>query len=492
MYKVAIIQFPGSNCELETAAAVERAGMQATIWRWNRPVKRLREFHAFILPGGFSYEDRIRAGMVAAHDRVMDTIREAAALGCPVLGICNGAQILVEAGLVPGLSTGSLDAALALNKRVSEHGEVSVGYYNSWVSMRLDSLAERTPFTFRIKQGTSFALPIAHGEGRFLFSENLLESLIARGQVVFRYCDGVGSVHDSFPVNPNGAQYAAAGVSNDQGNVLALMPHPERTPAGQVLFDSLAAYFQHTGQGSFGVLSVGSQIQSQSDGGEASVEVSPSSTEELSRYFQPGGVVGHTRPDDEYYRPHSHGVEFLVRLNITDNTEETLKELMRRRGFGDVSLKRWVHWETHLSADTMQDMTAVGSVVMALIKSDVMLNLQKETPLIRLRGKWYTYAAEGLQEVAFQIGTGYDPDFPEYQQPISHMHHALLVREREQLSGDVARATLRGRLGFKVLERVSRGVVWQLEGVEAEDARRFLVDEHIVANPLSEHLYSYT
>lgn len=213
--RVAVILFPGSNCEVETARAVEAAGMQARIVRWNERLDPATT-DAYVLPGGWSYEDRIRAGAIAAHDRVMEVIREEVEAGKPVLGICNGAQILTEAGLVPGNPPG-VRVALAPNER---------GYRCAWVWLRLVAPPGRTVFTSALEPGAVIPVPVAHGEGRFLTAEEGPAWL--EGRTVFQYCRADGSPATSFPENPNGSVRAIAAISNDRGNVLAIMPHPER------------------------------------------------------------------------------------------------------------------------------------------------------------------------------------------------------------------------------------------------------------------------
>ena len=214
---IAVLMFPGSNCEQETKRACEKAGMQAEIVRWNE-VEKLGSYSGYVLPGGWSYEDRIRAGVIASKDNVVAILKKEAAAGKPILGICNGCQILVEAGLVPG--NGKLEMAVARN----ENPLVS-GYYCSWVHMKKTS-SQKGAFS---DVDDIMAIPIAHGEGRFVTADKeLLAALEENGQILFRYCDEGGEVASSFPDNPNGSSEAIAGICNKEGNVLAMMPHPER------------------------------------------------------------------------------------------------------------------------------------------------------------------------------------------------------------------------------------------------------------------------
>ncbi len=220
--RVAVIQFPGVNCEYETARAMTEAGVEARLFRWNEDPEALRVARAIIIPGGFSYQDRIRAGVVAAKERIMDMVSELAAEGKPVLGICNGAQVLVESGLIPGIHWEKVEFALAPN--VMEDRE---GYYCRWVHLRCENTS--TAWTKTFLPGEVVPVPIAHAEGRFVTeNDEILEKVKKNGQIVLRYCDYRGVVEDAFPVNPNGSVENIAGICNEQGNVLAMMPHPER------------------------------------------------------------------------------------------------------------------------------------------------------------------------------------------------------------------------------------------------------------------------
>lgn len=221
--KVAIVQFPGVNCEYETAAAVRSVGLEAELFRWNVAPELLDDCLAIILPGGFSYQDRIRAGVVAAKDRVMGKVSELARGGRPVLGLCNGAQVLVESGLIPGIHWERVDLALAPNVMADREG-----YYCNWVHLRKEESA--CAWTSRYGEGEVIPVPVAHAEGRFVTLESdILEEMKRNRQIVLRYCDAAGEIEDSFPINPNGSMENIAGVCNSGGNVLAMMPHPERS-----------------------------------------------------------------------------------------------------------------------------------------------------------------------------------------------------------------------------------------------------------------------
>ncbi|HXS81824.1 MAG TPA: phosphoribosylformylglycinamidine synthase I [Methylomirabilota bacterium] len=235
--RVAIVQFPGVNCEAETARALARAGLETELVRWTRPARDLAAFDAYVLPGGFSWQDRVRAGALAAKDPMLDELAARADAGAPVLGICNGAQVLVEAGLVPGSgndepgaeSRDEVRVALARN-RMPER----TGYYTRWVWCRVEET--QCVFTRALEPGALLPLPVAHGEGRFASAKKgRVAALAEAGQAPLRYAHADGALAEAFPENPNGSDASAAALCNARGNVLALMPHPERAATlGQV------------------------------------------------------------------------------------------------------------------------------------------------------------------------------------------------------------------------------------------------------------------
>ncbi|MDM7935304.1 MAG: phosphoribosylformylglycinamidine synthase I [Methanothrix sp.] len=225
--RVAVLQFPGTNCEHETLEAVRAVGMDGEIFRWNRPAEELSGFDGYFIPGGFSYQDRVRAGAIASKEPVMETLSEAAEEGKPIVGICNGFQILIESGLLPG--TGRVDMALAQSVMRSRGRIVRRGYYCDWVTLRHEAAPCRCSGSFMIERGALLSIPIAHGEGNLVTTTpGLIQRLNDEEQVVFRYCDRNGRVLDEFPVNVNGSTESIAALCNPEGNVMGMMPHPER------------------------------------------------------------------------------------------------------------------------------------------------------------------------------------------------------------------------------------------------------------------------
>jgi phosphoribosylformylglycinamidine synthase I len=224
MARAAVIQIPGVNCEYESARALERVGIEAAILRFNEPATVLSEFDAYLLPGGFAFQDRIRAGAVAAKLPAVERIARESESGKPVVGICNGAQVLVEAGLVPGIHPGRVELALAPNRAPRRQG-----YLCRWVHVRTGEGPGRAFYASALSKDDVVPLPMAHGEGRFETADpDVLRAIESEGLALFRYVAPDGSPARGWPDDPNGAVLQAAGITNRAGNVLAFMPHPER------------------------------------------------------------------------------------------------------------------------------------------------------------------------------------------------------------------------------------------------------------------------
>jgi phosphoribosylformylglycinamidine synthase len=218
--RIAVVQFPGTNCERETARSLRASCSHQVDVIWHADAFPTDAYSAVVLPGGFAHGDHLRAGAIARFSPVMQGIKEFADRGGLVLGICNGFQVLLEAGLLPG--------AMLRN--------ASLEFRSEWVWCRVERTD--TPFTRACSVGQVLRLPIAHGEGNYV-------SLSDPDGVALRYCDADGNLTPS--ANPNGSQGAIAGIANTAGNVLGLMPHPERasdpvlgSSDGCFVFQSLA------------------------------------------------------------------------------------------------------------------------------------------------------------------------------------------------------------------------------------------------------------
>jgi phosphoribosylformylglycinamidine synthase subunit PurQ / glutaminase len=230
--RFAVVRFPGTNCERETVRALRDVTGAPVELLWHGDAAPLDDFDCVVLPGGFAHGDHLRAGAIARFSPIMQAVEQHAARGRPVLGICNGFQVLLEAGLLPG--------AMLRN--------ASLQFRSMWVTCRVERTD--TPFTAACSAGQVLRLPIAHGEGNYtLTAASDLAALEARGGVVFRYCDPAGRVLPS--ANPNGAVANIAGVCDAGGTVCGLMPHPERASEallgsadGRAIFESLARWVE--------------------------------------------------------------------------------------------------------------------------------------------------------------------------------------------------------------------------------------------------------
>ena len=211
----AVLQFPGSNCDQDCVHVLQNVMGHSTRLLWHKE-SSVGDADAVLVPGGFSYGDYLRTGSIARFSPVMQAVKEFAKNGGLVLGICNGFQILCEAGLLPGV--------LIRNRSLQfrcEHVYLKVATYDS-------------PFTSQVPEGKIMCIPIAHGDGNYFCDSEALETLEANDQILFQYVDAEGDVTDH--ANPNGSLANIAGICNETRNVAGMMPHPER--AAEALLDS--------------------------------------------------------------------------------------------------------------------------------------------------------------------------------------------------------------------------------------------------------------
>jgi phosphoribosylformylglycinamidine synthase len=261
--KVCVLRVGGTNCDAETKRSFEELGVQAEIVHVNEVVKRrnVMDYHALVFPGGFSYGDYVRAGAIWAKwmlAKLSDELKAFVDENRPILGICNGFQVLVETCLLPGFDGISSypEAALATN--------FPPGYNCRWIRVKHENKG-KCIFTSKIPKGKVLRMPVAHSEGRFIFAKEkerqFLERLYENDQLVFRYCEKDGEYAEGvFPTNPNGSFHDIAAICNPEGTIFGLMPHPERAfywwqqpdwtkqkqmpqyGDGKLIFESLVAY----------------------------------------------------------------------------------------------------------------------------------------------------------------------------------------------------------------------------------------------------------
>jgi phosphoribosylformylglycinamidine synthase len=232
--KFGVVMLPGSNCDHDTFHVLKNVIRRDTVFLWHKD-HDLQGVDAVVLPGGFSYGDYLRSGAIARFSPLMQEVKAFARRGGHVLGICNGFQILLELGLLPG--------AMLRNKDLK--------FLCQFVHVRIEN--DRTDFTRAGKKGQVLKIPIAHFDGNYYAPNKVIEDIRRNEQIVFRYCDADGKVTDE--ANVNGSMEGIAGLMNAKGNVMGLMPHPERASEallgsddGQVIFRSLIEVLEHKGR----------------------------------------------------------------------------------------------------------------------------------------------------------------------------------------------------------------------------------------------------
>ncbi|MCF7741113.1 MAG: phosphoribosylformylglycinamidine synthase subunit PurQ [Candidatus Marinimicrobia bacterium] len=225
MKKVGVLVFPGSNCDYDAYYAVKKVLKQEAEFIWHKDTK-LRYYDAIVIPGGFSYGDYLRAGAIAQFSPIMERVIEFAENGKPVIGICNGFQILLEMDLLPG--------ALITNDHLKFRCD----------DVYLKVTNNATSFTSEFNKEQIIKLPIAHQSGNYYAGDKVIQKLEDENRIVFKYCDADGQITEE--ANPNGSLRNIAGIINEEGNVLGMMPHPERamepileSTDGVAIFESL-------------------------------------------------------------------------------------------------------------------------------------------------------------------------------------------------------------------------------------------------------------
>jgi phosphoribosylformylglycinamidine synthase len=387
-----------------------------------------------VLIGGFSYEDRSRAGIIAALDPVIQEIKAQSEKGKPILGICNGAQILVESGLVPGLINTNSRMALTENKRIADGKIIGTGFYNAWAYMRLSEKHQNNAFTRHLSTADLIHLPIAHAQGRFLMPDSLLGELEAQGLNLFQYCNAEGDIIDNFPINPNGSAGNIAAVTNQAGNVMAMMPHPERTVNGDPIFTSMRDYIVDT--------------QNTCILGET--KRNPGSVIPNSQVMASPVPGLHDKPQNFRKAPNSKLC--LVKLIITDNQALTVQKTLRRLGF-PVTVTRFEHWEIECD-------------------SEERFALLKKTGLL--------YSDRKEREVSLnELNT---------KNALSY-----LVCAHEDLKGQQTLQTLKTHYSVEHIHGIKHGVLWQFSSDERNISELIntILLTNIIGNPYAHESYFY-
>ncbi|MBI2453833.1 phosphoribosylformylglycinamidine synthase subunit PurQ, partial [Candidatus Peregrinibacteria bacterium] len=392
-------------------------------------------------------QDRGRAGIIASLDPVMKTIKAEAEKGKAVLGICNGAQILVEAGLIPGADGLKLAMALARNKRLQNGEVLGVGYYNAWTRFKCVAPAKSTIFTWNMEEGEILQAPVAHGEGRFTTElTDLMEQLQKNGQMIFRYCDENGAMTENFPTNPNGAMFNLAAVCNPAGNVMGVMPHLERSlPASAKLFSSIR-----------------DGLAARKSGGlehkrTRHLPVKPLQTWPLPEYQLQKGAS-----------------EWLISLIITDNEAETFEMTLNEMGWNNITLAR----STHLEIEMEKRSGDAAKTMRKMIQSGVLLNTNKEKVRVSRGKENLLYDSRKEKFTAVPPRTREENSFV----------FPLLVREKADYAGLAKVATFQKRLKMPGIKNIHIGTLWEIRistksKNAAENTLKKIMATHLFFNP---------
>jgi len=382
-----------------------------------------------VLEGGFGYEDRGRSGLIASFDPIMDEIKKLANQGTIVMGICNGAQALVESGLIPGVKNDDLAMALAKNKRVKDGEVMGTGFYSTWINLKSVTPEGRSPFNYSLREGKVISLPIAHAEGRFTTDNKKVEKeLFNNKQVLFQYCNADGDVIDEYPINPNGSNQNIAAVCNPAGNVLAIMPHPERglKAPGKSIFDSVFDY------------------------------LNDKKKKKLNIKIEKELPITIKKPTVEKYKPARNTIDIYIELLITDNEEFTLQHTFDALNLAPVKLKKYRF--VSISAKRKID----DKTVLKMIKNDYFVNTQKEICYIEQKDGWKavdkTHSFKKLDRDVLSSP-------------------ALRVNYRENSVGMALFNTFHNKFKNLGISSVSTGVVWEFQN--REDSKKKLTKKQL-------------
>jgi phosphoribosylformylglycinamidine synthase subunit PurQ / glutaminase len=424
-----VISFPGTNCETESVRALQKAGIDAKVFLWNEPLESLNDCDGFLLAGGFSYEDRGRSGVVAANNPIIPFLSQASKQGKLILGICNGAQILVESGLITDSEKPHI--ALSLNKRVKNGKVQGIGFYHSWCSLKNNAKQGRSAFN---NFSNILRMPLAHAEGRFIIEETLLKDMQKHDQIIFTYTDDKGNTDESYPTNPNGSYKNIAGVCNKNGNVVAMMPHPERAGVlSEDLFTGISSWVASS--------SIKNPIQ----------------------------IHNTISPDITQKKTQKDHIEFFIESIITDNTCETIRLSLEQKTQQKIALKRYRYFAIQPQLTSKSLLTQALSIV----QTDELANANKEMIYIKIDNEFYLFSkTSGFQKI-------------ENQSFLQKEETCFIAEENEDLLASVKLQKLKHE---KIdIKTISSAIIW----ASHKKNQNAIIESGILANPISMQLSFY-
>lgn len=420
MIRFAILSFPGSTGERGAVSAFVRNGMEAEVVRWNE-MDRLEseDFDGYFLSGGRSFGGAGRGGVVASREPIMEMVRREAEKGRVVLGVGDGAQILVESGLVPGCEGDALACGLAPN---APEGRFSGG----WALVKDASPRGRSAFG---DSGGLLRLPMACSEGRFVFaSPETLKRIKKNGQVLYEYADVQGGVAKMFPENPTGSEGAVAALCNPSGNVMAMVPQPERDArgSGDHVFRSMRAWIERRGKAE----------------------------------YPPLGSCG-LKEDIRPFSP--SGMEILISPGFQDEEEKIVMRLLARLGF-KVRLRRFRYLAIDRGPGLMREKAIEG-----LLEAGLLSKMKGERAMVRIEGETYEVKPEeGLRKIE------------------AHAERWVVVMPKGDVGAGAEKEMVSHHLGNGV-RGLRRGVVWEIEGAD-EERRYAIIRTKILYNPAFQYV----
>jgi len=353
--KAVVIFFPGTNCEVETARFLRDAGMDAEIIYYNK-FDDLSKFDVFVIPGGFSFEDRGRSGMIASFFPIITEIENQAKKGKIIFGICNGAQIIAESNIL------GFPVVIDRNYQMENKKIRQKGFFSDDVFIKNNLVNVKTPFNFLCKNEV-LKMPVAHADGRFFSTLGIKDK-----NILYKYTDENGNIIDGFPVNPNGSLDNCSAVINDAGNVCAMMPHPERSKDGKLIFQSIKSYFD------------------ENKVFESVIEMSnKADEEEIKLDIKEEKIV--------------YDFEFFLNLKITDNEQWSIKKVLKMKKFGDFKLDKYLHFS--FTVCDRIDILKLEKIISEFIFDFDFVNLYRENLIVHFDDDFYFFDEKNLVKKDF-------------------------------------------------------------------------------------------